>query len=99
MSIGNSWIQIRKHQISETEKYSKLYSLVPSIGSFFTPLPFVKAFQKQNSIYHLDEREFVPISFNDVRRLLNTAQIMAIAKTIRLITFDGDVTLYESSLD
>jgi hypothetical protein len=38
-------------------------------------------------------RRFVPPSFNDVRRLLNAAQIRAIAPNLRLITFDGDVTM------
>lgn len=44
-------------------------------------------------------RQFVPPSFNDVRRVLNTAQVMALVGGLRLITFDGDVTLYEDGAD
>jgi IMP and pyridine-specific 5'-nucleotidase len=36
-------------------------------------------------------------SFNDIRLVLNTSQIMSLARSggIDLVTFDGDVTLYE----
>jgi len=39
----------------------------------------------------------VPPSFNDVRLILNTAQIMGltVAGPLELATFDGDVTLYD----
>ena len=38
----------------------------------------------------------MPPSFNDVRLVLNTAQLMGVTSTGRLdlATFDGDVTLY-----
>ena len=73
---------------------SQLYRLVPSIGSFFTPLPLKQAFLIQDARVKLSARRFVPPSFNDIRRILNTAQIMAIQKQLQLITFDGDMTLY-----
>lgn len=39
----------------------------------------------------------MPPSFNDIRLILNTAQIMAVttAGPLDLATFDGDVTLYD----
>jgi IMP and pyridine-specific 5'-nucleotidase len=39
----------------------------------------------------------VPPSFNDIRLILNTAQIMGVAAAgaLDLATFDGDVTLYD----
>lgn len=42
-------------------------------------------------------RRFVPPSFNDVRLILNTAQVMSIVRNgpLELVTFDGDVTLYD----
>jgi IMP and pyridine-specific 5'-nucleotidase len=49
----------------------------------------------QDERLRISARRFVPPSFNDIRRILNTAQVLAIAKTLQLITFDGDVTLYE----
>lgn len=96
--------------------------LVPSIGSFFTPLHLEAAFIYQDQHRHISSRRFVPPSFNDVRLILNTAQIMAIIKSVsppkptnltgnvtnhppkaqpmsntplQLLTFDGDVTLYD----
>lgn len=39
----------------------------------------------------------MPPSFNDIRLILNTAQIMGVAAAgpLDLATFDGDVTLYD----
>lgn len=91
--------------------------LVPTIGMFFTPLALEAAFLYQDSIRAISSRRFVPPSFNDVRLILNTAQIMSLVQTpspppphhptsdqttansnssnLQLLTFDGDVTLYE----
>ena len=80
-------------------KYSKLSSLVPSIGTFFTHLPLKQAFLEYDQQNHISDRQFVPPSFNDIRRILNLAQICAIAKPLKLITFDGDVTLYADGKD
>lgn len=84
---------------------SRLNLLVPSIGTFFTPLPLEKAFLWEDSVKAISARRMVAPSFNDVRRLLNTAQIFYFikqkrlgpryGKPLRLVTFDGDVTLYE----
>ena len=84
---------------------SRLNLLVPSIGTFFTPLPLEKAFLWEDSVKAISARRMVAPSFNDVRRLLNTAQIFHFTrqkrlgpkygKPLRLVTFDGDVTLYE----
>jgi IMP and pyridine-specific 5'-nucleotidase len=84
-----------EHQSKGTPSYSRLYGFVPSLGCFFTPLPLMDAFRFQNERHRIASRRFVPPSFNDIRRLLNSAQIQAVANDLRLITFDGDVTLYE----
>ena len=41
-----------------------------------------------------------PPSFNDVRLILNTAQIMCLTSSgsLHLATFDGDVTLYDDGM-
>lgn len=88
---------------------SRLRNLVPSLGRFFTRLPLAEAFLVEDKRRAISKRRLVSPSFNDVRMILNTAQIMALTninhnKTdshIKLITFDGDVTLYEDgqSLD
>ncbi|KAM7205706.1 IMP-specific 5'-nucleotidase [Rhypophila sp. PSN 637] len=76
---------------------SKLKLLVPSIGPFFTRLPLEAAFKLQDRKRYISSRRFVSPSFNDIRLILNTAQIMAVTThgSLQLATFDGDVTLYD----
>jgi IMP and pyridine-specific 5'-nucleotidase len=72
-----------------------LQLLVPSIGTFFTRLPLAAAFKYQDQKRFISSRRFVPPSFNDIRLVLNTAQVMGLIGTgpLELATFDGDVTL------
>lgn len=85
------------HQTTNKPYTSKLKLLVPSIGTFFTRLPLADAFRYQDRIRFISSRRFVPPSFNDVRLILNTAQIMGVTASgnLDLATFDGDVTLYD----
>ncbi|KAI1212782.1 IMP-specific 5-nucleotidase [Annulohypoxylon truncatum] len=85
------------HQLDGSRVPSKLKLLVPTIGNFFTRLPLEAAFKFQDRKRYISSRRFVSPSFNDVRLILNTAQLMAVTThgSLRLATFDGDVTLYE----
>lgn len=82
---------------------SRLRKLVPSLGRFFTSLPLTDAFLLEDERRGISRRRLVSPSFNDVRMILNSAQVLAIArlnktlpdKQLKLITFDGDVTLYD----
>lgn len=76
---------------------SKLKLLVPTVGTFFTRLPLEAAFKSQDHKRYISSRRFVSPSFNDVRLILNSAQIMAVTtySSLQLATFDGDVTLYD----
>lgn len=76
---------------------SKLAKLIPSLEKavFFTPLNIKKALEEYDSKYHVSKRRYINISFREIRHILNTAQIHAIAKDIKLITLDADGTLYE----
>eukprot|EP00947_MAST-08B_sp_MAST-8B-sp1_P002849 g2849.t1 len=74
---------------------SRLATMVPSIGTFFTDLPLREAFIKYDGKYSICKRRFVTISFNEIRHILNLAQVAAIHDSLKLITFDGDQTLYE----
>ncbi|KAJ3321413.1 IMP 5'-nucleotidase [Boothiomyces sp. JEL0866] len=78
---------------------ARLSRLVPSLGRFFTKLPLRQAFEHINEDRSIATRRFVPPSFNDIRHLLNHAQILEIAKQLKLITFDGDYTLYADGQD
>ena len=84
-----------EHQNVGTDGQSKLKLLVPSIGMFFTRLPLADAFRYQDRKRFISSRRFVPPSFNDIRLILNTAQLMGVTSAGRLdlATFDGDVTL------
>ncbi|RAO72453.1 uncharacterized protein BHQ10_008465 [Talaromyces amestolkiae] len=85
------------HENDNLPGKSKLKLLVPAVGQFFTPLLLEDAFIYQDQRRHISRRRFVAPSFNDVRLTLNTAQLMGLVRSsaIRLLTFDGDVTLYE----
>ena len=79
-----------------THHRSKLKLLVPSVGVFFTPLLLEEAFRYQDGRRFISYRRFVAPSFNDIRLILNTSQVMSLVRAggIELVTFDGDVTLY-----
>lgn len=100
-------IAIDKLQEKEPNHFgtSRLRKLVPSLGKFFTSLPLTEAFLIEDTRRLISKRRLVSPSFNDVRIILNTAQVLALSKIyksktetgskLKLITFDGDVTLYE----
>ncbi|KAI9739354.1 MAG: IMP 5'-nucleotidase [Cirrosporium novae-zelandiae] len=79
-----------------TAGHSKLKFLVPSVGRFFTTLPLEDAFNYQDNHRRISSRRFVAPSFNDIRLVLNTAQLLGLVRSggVKLVTFDGDVTLY-----
>ncbi|KAE8137742.1 IMP-specific 5-nucleotidase [Aspergillus pseudotamarii] len=85
------------HQQTGAPGKSKLNLLVPTVGSFFTPLPLEDAFKYQDSQRFISRRRFVAPSFNDIRLILNSAQLLGLFRTsgVDLVTFDGDVTLYD----
>ena len=86
-----------RHQKAGTQNISKLKMLVPTVGMFFTKLPLHDAFVWQDQRRFISSRRFVAPSFNDIRLILNTAQAMSLVRDskLELITFDGDVTLYD----
>lgn len=73
---------------------SKLKRIVPTVGSFFTPLKLVEAFREYDATFHLSRRKYIPPNFAELRHILNIAQIRASSDALRLITFDADGTLY-----
>lgn len=89
---------IDQHIVTDCED-SRLRQMVPSIGYFFTPLPLERAFYVQDEKRAISKRRLVAPSFNDIRMILNTAQTMALSNQgntrVSLVTFDGDVTLYD----
>ncbi|KAI9376121.1 IMP-specific 5'-nucleotidase 1 [Aspergillus egyptiacus] len=86
-----------EHEASGAAGKSKLKLLVPTVGSFFTPLYLEEAFRYQDQQRYISRRRFVAPSFNDVRLILNSAQLLGLVRNrgLQLVTFDGDVTLYD----
>ncbi|CAN6605897.1 IMP-specific 5'-nucleotidase 1 [Trichomonascus vanleenenianus] len=79
----------------------RLRQLVPSVGAFFTKLPLERAFYIQDDRRSISKRRLVSPSFNDIRIILNTAQAMILGSgenKVKLVTFDGDVTLYDDGM-
>jgi len=67
------------------------------VSIFFTPLLLEEAFAYQDRKRRISSRRFVAPSFNDIRLILNSAQVMTLVRNgpLQLVTFDGDVTLYD----
>jgi IMP and pyridine-specific 5'-nucleotidase len=76
---------------------SRLAKMIPGVEKavFFTPLDMVQALQEYDQKYQVSKRKYINISFREIRHILNTAQVHAIAKGVKLITLDADGTLYE----
>lgn len=55
------------------------------------------AFVYQDAKRFISYRRFVPPSFNDIRLILNTGQVMSLIRNgpMELVTLDGDLTLYD----
>lgn len=74
---------------------SRLKDLVPTVGTFHTHLPLRRAFGIYDAKYFVTKRRQIPPTFNEIRHILNIAQVLAINKDLKLISFDGDNTLYK----
>ena len=57
-------------------RQSRLRRMVPSVGSFFTPLRLVEAFREYDEHFALSRRRYVPPNFAEMRHVLNIAQVM-----------------------
>jgi len=66
------------HQQQHVDPPSRLKQLVPTIGCFHTNLPLREAFLFYNQKHRLTNRKHIQISFNEIRHILNMAQIMAL---------------------
>ena len=73
---------------------SRLSKAVPGMGRVHTPLPLRRAYEEYDKKYCITQRKFIRPSFNEIRHIVNLAQVMEIGKNLKLISFDGDQTLY-----
>ena len=71
-------VLIEEHRrLGDSPQPSRLQQLVPTIGMFHTHLPLRDAFFIYNEKHRLTKRKHIQISFNEIRHILNLAQIMA----------------------
>lgn len=68
-------------RLGDSPQPSRLQQLVPTIGTFHTDLPLRDAFIIYNEKHQLTKRKHIQISFNEIRHILNLAQIMALRST------------------
>ena len=89
--------------IPSLQQQSRLRQLVPTIGTFHTSLPLREAFEAYNEKHQLTKRKHIAISFNEIRHILNLAQIIALRKNFRdehglgIFLEDGGVDVAKSS--
>jgi IMP and pyridine-specific 5'-nucleotidase len=70
----------RMVQKDDTGRPSRLRQLVPTVGTFHTPLFLRQAYEWYNQKHCLSKRKHIQISFNELRHILNLAQILAMRK-------------------
>lgn len=71
MQKMDRWIMEHRQQ----PRHSRLRKMVPSVGSFFTPLKLVEAFKEFDQFFALSRRKYVPPNFAEMRHILNIAQV------------------------
>ncbi len=83
---------IKEHRIKGNS--SRLKTLVPTVDMFHTELHLVEAFNMYNAKYSVTSRKHVPPTFHEIRHILNLSQLLAINVHLKMVSFDGDQTLY-----
>jgi len=81
---------------SSTPELCELAPLLSKYGAFFTDLPLSSAFYWYNKRHRFGKRRHVPPSDDELRHVFNVAQLMQMADTLHLASFDGDETLYDN---
>jgi len=78
---------------------SELSRKCPGVASFYTRLPLIRALDFFGSRVSVEERQYVPPTFSEVRQVFNIAQVYEMRGHIKMLTFDADDTLYEHGMD
>eukprot|EP00241_Pyramimonas_parkeae_P019021 CAMPEP_0114298186 /NCGR_PEP_ID=MMETSP0059-20121206/12284_1 /TAXON_ID=36894 /ORGANISM="Pyramimonas parkeae, Strain CCMP726" /LENGTH=385 /DNA_ID=CAMNT_0001420531 /DNA_START=88 /DNA_END=1242 /DNA_ORIENTATION=+ len=73
---------------------NRLKQQIPQMRIVHSPLHLVEAFKWYDSVYKLSTRLHVKPSFADLRHILNIAQMSAVVPGLRMVTMDGDGTIY-----
>ena len=85
---------IEQYRSGQTAGLTQLAPLAKRYGTFYTSLPLSKAFEWYDDRHKFARRRHVPPSDDELRHVFNIAQLMAVSPQLKLLSFDGDVTLY-----
>jgi IMP and pyridine-specific 5'-nucleotidase len=102
----------RRLEMEGSQRPSRLKQLVPTVGTFHSRLPLRQAFEVYNKKHRLTKRKHIQISFNEIRHILNLAQVMAMRTPMDLpdyhredmgnsssnLTDDDDIDIVEESI-
>ena len=72
--------QSNKEKLITPNPISRLKQIVPTVGVFHTHLPLRRAFLQYDEKYKVTSRRHVCLSFNEIRQILNLAQVMALCE-------------------
>jgi len=64
------------------------------MGSVFAPLPLRSALAQYDLHTRVRQRSFVPMTFREVRHVVNLATVQAVGPGLRLLCLDADETVY-----
>ncbi|EZG45213.1 IMP-specific 5'-nucleotidase [Gregarina niphandrodes] len=89
-------MEIMEKALLDHFKNPKLSPLNRRLGPIrlFTHLPVHEAFKKYDQKYRITKRRHIPPSIHECRQTFNLAQVLVSAPGLKLVTFDGDETLY-----
>jgi IMP and pyridine-specific 5'-nucleotidase len=96
MTLEEAAVKLQEliHEFMRNPKQNRLRKIVPNMSTLHTDLMVVEAYYWYDEIFKLSTRRHVRPSFADLRHILNFAQMGACAPQARLITCDGDGTIY-----
>mmetsp|Transcript_36965 Transcript_36965/g.80525 ORF Transcript_36965/g.80525 Transcript_36965/m.80525 type:complete len:426 (-) Transcript_36965:134-1411(-) len=81
-------------EFQRNPKENRLKKIVPKMCKLHTDLLVIEAFYWYDEIFRLSTRRHVRPSFADLRHILNFAQMAACVPQVKLVTCDGDGTIY-----
>lgn len=90
---------IDEYRYADNFEDTDLFKLSPRLNRytyFHTQIPLLNAFRWYDNRFRFAQRRYVGPSDDELRHVFNVAQIMPMAPTLRLASFDGDNTIYEN---
>ena len=85
---------IAAHVEAAPDAATELRRSCPHLGRLFHPLDLSAALLAFDEHTRVIARTRVPPSFSECRKILNLATVQSCARTLQLLTFDADDTLY-----